>query len=60
MIAVVPVGHLDKPEKQDWRRIRARARQAVFNRLSLLGITDMQAHVKFEVIYVPLRRFYHQ
>jgi phytoene desaturase len=54
VIAVVPVGHLDKPEKQDWRRIRTRARQAVFNRLSLLGITDMQAHIKFEVNYVPL------
>jgi phytoene desaturase len=54
LIAVVPVGHLDKPGKQDWRRIRGRARQAVFNRLSLLGITDLQAHLKFEVNYVPL------
>jgi phytoene dehydrogenase-like protein len=54
VIAVVPVGHLDGTGKQDWRRIRARARQAVFNRLSLLGITDLQEHLKFEVNYVPL------
>ncbi len=54
LIAVVPVGHLDEPGKQDWRRIRARARQAVFDRLALLGITDLQAHVKFEVNYIPL------
>jgi phytoene desaturase len=54
LIAVVPVGHLDEPGKQDWRRIRARARQAVFNRLALLGITDLPAHLKFEVSYVPL------
>ncbi|HEV8190906.1 MAG TPA: phytoene desaturase family protein [Ktedonobacterales bacterium] len=54
LIAVVPVGHLNEAGKQDWRRIRARARQAVFNRLALLGITDLQAHLKFEVNYVPL------
>jgi phytoene desaturase len=54
LIAVVPVGHLDEPGKQDWRRIRARARQAVFNRLALLGITDLRAHLKFEVNYIPL------
>jgi phytoene desaturase len=54
LIAVVPVGHLDEPGKQDWRRIRSRARQAVFNRLALLGIADLPAHVKFEVNYVPL------
>jgi phytoene desaturase len=54
LIAVVPVGHLDEPGKQDWRRIRARARQAVFDRLALLGIADLPAHLKFEVNYVPL------
>lgn len=54
LIAVVPVGHLDAPGKQDWRHIRAHARQAVFDRLALLGIGDLQAHIKFEVSYVPL------
>jgi phytoene desaturase len=54
IVAVVPVGHLDENGTQDWRLIRKRARQAVFNRLALLGITDLQAHLKFEVNYIPL------
>lgn len=54
LIAVVPVGHLDSQNKQDWQRIRAHARQAVFDRLALLGVTDLPAHLKFEVNYVPL------
>jgi phytoene desaturase len=54
LIAVVPVGHLDKAGRQDWLHIRASARQAVFARLALLGITDLPAHLKFEVNYTPL------
>ncbi|HET9981671.1 MAG TPA: FAD-dependent oxidoreductase, partial [Ktedonobacterales bacterium] len=54
LVAVVPVGHLDESGRQDWRLIRKRARQAVFNRLALLGITDLPEHLKFEVNYVPL------
>ncbi|HET8909428.1 MAG TPA: phytoene desaturase family protein [Ktedonobacterales bacterium] len=54
LVAVVPVGHLDDAGAQDWRRIRAGARQAVFNRLALLGVTDVQDHLKFEVNYLPL------
>jgi phytoene desaturase len=54
LIAIVPVGHLDETGQQDWRRIRDQARQAVFKRLALLGITDLEAHIKFEVNYTPL------
>jgi phytoene desaturase len=54
LIAVVPVGHLDAPGKQDWLRVRAHARQAVFDRLALVGITDLPAHIKFEVNFLPL------
>ncbi len=54
LIAIVPVGHLDETGEQNWRAIRDRARQAVFERLALLGITDLQAHLKFEVDYTPL------
>jgi phytoene desaturase len=53
LVAVVPVGHLDDTGKQDWPRMRAQARQAVFNRVALLGITDLQDHLKFEVDYIP-------
>lgn len=54
LIAIVPVGHLDEQNEQDWRSIRDRARQAIFRRLALLGITDLEAHLKFEVNYTPL------
>lgn len=54
LIAVVPVGHLDEKGEQDWQRIRDRAREAVFARLALVGITDLREHLKFEVNYVPL------
>jgi phytoene dehydrogenase-like protein len=48
------VGHLDEQNEQDWRNIRDEARQAVFRRLATLGITDLEAHLKFEVNYTPL------
>jgi phytoene desaturase len=54
LIAVVPVGHLDEIGEQDWNRIRDLARQAVFKRCQTLGITDLEAHLKFEVNYTPL------
>jgi phytoene desaturase len=54
IIAIAPVGHLDETGEQDWPQIRQRARQAVFKRLADLGITDLEAHLKFEVNYTPL------
>ncbi len=52
----MPVGHLNvlEPGEQDWRAIRAEARQAVFKRLVGLGIDDFEAHIKFETNYTPL------
>jgi len=54
LVAIIPVGHLDDAGDQDWDDIRNRARAAVFNRLATLGISDLEAHVKFEVNYTPL------
>lgn len=54
LIAIVPVGHLDETGEQNWQDIRQRARQAVLDRLATLGITDLEAHLKFEVNYTPL------
>jgi phytoene desaturase len=54
LIAIVPVGHLDETGDQDWESLRDQAREAVFKRLALLGITDLEAHLKFEVSYNPL------
>jgi phytoene desaturase len=54
LIAIVPVGHMSENGEQDWAAIRDRARQHVFRRLATLGITDLEAHLKFEVNYTPL------
>jgi phytoene desaturase len=54
LTAIVPVGHIDEAHEQDWRCIREKARQAVFKRLALLGINDLQEHIKFEINYTPL------
>jgi phytoene desaturase len=54
LIAIVPVGHMAENGAQDWRALRDRARQEVFNRLATLGITDLADHIKFEVNYTPL------
>ncbi len=54
LIAIVPVGHMSKNGEQDWGAIRDQARGQVFRRLKALGITDLEAHIKFEVTYTPL------
>ena len=54
LIAIVPVGHMDEKGGQDWPALRDRARESVFSRLALLGIHDLEGHIKFEVNYNPL------
>jgi phytoene desaturase len=54
LIAIVPVGHMNGNGDQDWSEIRDTARQQVFRRLAALGITDLEAHIKFETAYTPL------
>lgn len=54
LIAIVPVGHLSERNSQDWAEIRDCARQHVLRRLKMLGITDLEDHIKFEVNYSPL------
>lgn len=54
LTAIVPVGHILDGVEQDWGAIRDRAREHVFRRLALLGITDLREHIKFETSYTPL------
>jgi phytoene desaturase len=61
LTAIIPMGHLgDQDEQaersygQDWDRLRDEARQHVFRRLQSLGITDLEAHIKFEETFTPL------
>lgn len=54
LISVVPVGHLSENGDQDWSELTDRARAHVFRRLASLGITDLEAHIKFETSLTPL------
>jgi len=61
LTAIVPVGHLSESGEQakqscgqDWGKLRDEARQHVFRRLRTLGITDLEAHIKFEETYTPI------
>jgi phytoene desaturase len=54
LIAIVPVGHMNERQNQDWKAMIGQARQAVFRRLKILGITDLEAHIKFETCFTPL------
>lgn len=54
LIAIVPVGHLRDDGGQDWESLQVRARQDVLRRLRAVGITDLEAHIKFEETYTPV------
>lgn len=54
LTAIVPIGHLDDEQAQDWPALRDAARQAVFERLASVGLGDLPRHLKFEVCYTPL------
>jgi phytoene desaturase len=50
---LVPVGHLDENDEKDWVALRKQAKTAALNRLKKEGITDIEDHIKFEVVYNP-------
>ena len=54
LTAIIPVGHISENREQDWSALRDAAREHVFRRLRTLSITDLEAHIKFEVTYTPL------
>jgi phytoene desaturase len=53
LMGLVPVGCLYEELNQDFEALRARAKEAVFKRLTTLGITDLEAHITHEVSYTP-------
>ena len=53
LTVTVPVGHMSNNGEQNWEALRAEARRQVFRRLRSLGITDLEAHIKFEEAIVP-------
>ncbi|HEY5901608.1 MAG TPA: phytoene desaturase family protein [Anaerolineales bacterium] len=54
LIGIVPVGHMSEDGEQDWEALRDEARMHVFRRLKLLGIDDLEQHIKFEMSYTPV------
>ncbi|RPH74735.1 phytoene desaturase, partial [bacterium] len=54
LTAIVPVGHMSDNGGQNWGELRDEARQHVFRRLQTLGITGIEAHIKFEETYTPI------
>jgi phytoene desaturase len=54
LTAIVPVGHLSDAGEQNWSQLRDEARAHVFRRIRSLGITDLEAHIKFEETFTPL------
>jgi phytoene desaturase len=53
LMVLVPVGHIDDAESQDWEALKAHARAATMQRLADVGVTDLEQHLKFEVSYTP-------
>ncbi len=54
LTAIIPVGHLNENGEGNWDKLKEPARQHVFRRLRTLGITDIEAHIKFEETYTPV------
>jgi len=53
LIAIAPVGHISGKDDQDWVELRSRARQIIIKKLELIGVTDLEDHIKFEASYIP-------
>ena len=51
---IVPVGHFDEQNPQDWDGLKKMVRSEVLKRLKAEGFTDLEEHLKFEVCYTPL------
>jgi phytoene desaturase len=53
LIGIVPVGHMSSNGHQDWKALKRMARRALLERLTTLGITDLEANLKFEICCAP-------
>jgi phytoene desaturase len=51
---IIGAGHVDKDYNQDWEFLKKQSRDAVIERLKKFGLTDIEEHIKFEIIHSPL------
>lgn len=53
LMVLVPAGHLDDRQPQDWAARRDRARGAVLQRLAQIGLPNVERQISFEATYGP-------
>lgn len=53
LMILVPVGHINERQPQDWTALMERARTAVFQRLAEIGVKDLSARIVFEETVGP-------
>jgi phytoene desaturase len=53
IMVAIPIRHINDTVPQDWDEMRRSTRQAVLQRFRDIGMTDLEDHIKFEVIYDP-------
>lgn len=53
LMVLVPVGHMDAGNSQDWAALTARARLSVIERLEGLGVKDLAGRIVFEETMGP-------
>jgi phytoene desaturase len=53
VMALVPVGHLDERQPQDWPALQSRARRTVLSRLEKLGLVGVAERIVTEATITP-------
>ena len=53
LMVLVPVGHMDENNSQNWGWLEARARRTVIERLTKLGVKDLENRIVFEAKWGP-------
>ena len=53
IMALVPVGHINDQDPQDWAELEGRARQIIFQRLAQMGLPDLEERLVFEAKWGP-------
>ena len=53
LLVLVPVGHVNDEEPQDWESLRNRAREAVLSRLDAVGLNGLADKIAFEEVIGP-------
>jgi len=53
LMVLVPVGHMNENNSQNWSWLEARARHTVIERLTKLGVKDLENRITFEAKWGP-------